>query len=75
MAGITLEEAEAQLAAYKAAELKALSSQAYEISGRKNQRANLKEIREGLAYWHGMVRELSASSNGRGRSVTLAPRW
>ena len=35
MAGITLEQAEAQLASYLAAETKVLAGQSYEIAGRK----------------------------------------
>lgn len=75
MAGITLTQAETQLAAYVAAETKVLQGQAYEISGRRLTRANLAEIRDGMDYWDRKVKELTGSSGGRGRAATLAPRW
>lgn len=75
MAGITLTQAETQLAAYVAAETKVLQGQAYEISGRRLTRANLAEIRDGMDYWDRKVKELTGSSCGRGRARTLAPGW
>ena len=75
MAGITLTQAETQLAAYVAAETKVLQGQAYEISGRRLTRANLAEIREGMDFWDRKVKELTNTSSGIGRSRTLAPRW
>lgn len=75
MAGITLPQAETQLAAYVAAETKVLQGQAYEISGRRLTRANLAEIRDGMDYWDRKVKELTASSSGRGRVRTIAPGW
>lgn len=75
MAGITLTQAETQLAAYVAAENKVLQGQAYEISGRRLTRANLAEIRDGMDYWDRKVKELTNSASGRGRAATLAPRW
>lgn len=75
MAGITLTQAEAQLAAYIAAETKVLQGQAYEISGRRLTRANLAEIRDGMDYWDRKVKELTDTASGIGRSRTLAPRW
>lgn len=75
MAGITLTQAEIQLAAYVTAELKVLQGQAYEISGRRLTRANLTEIRDGMDFWDKKVKELTNSVGGIRRSVTAAPRW
>ncbi len=76
MAGITLEQAQAQLDAYLIAETKVLSGQAYELStGRSLTRANLAEIRKGIEIWDRRVKDLSAKSSGRGRCVTVVPRW
>lgn len=75
MAGITLTQAETQLAAYVAAETKVLQGQAYEISGRMLRRADLAEIRAGMDYWDKKVKELTDSASGIGRSRTLSPRW
>lgn len=59
MAGITLAEAEAQLALYLAAEQAVLAGQAYSIKDRSLTRANLAEIRAGVAQWNGWVQKLS----------------
>lgn len=73
MAGITLAQADAQLALYLAAEAKVLTGQSYEIAGRKLTRANLEEIRNGVAIWNARVVTLSAASSGRGRARTIVP--
>ncbi len=75
MTGITLAQAEAQLAAYLEAETKVLSGQSYELAGRRLTRANLKEIHDGVETWDRRVKELSAKASNRGRSVTVAPGW
>lgn len=75
MAGITLEQAQAQLDKYLEAETKVLSGQAYEFAGRSLTRANLREITKGIEIWDRRVKELSAKSNGRGGSVTIVPGW
>lgn len=71
MAGITLAQAEAQLAAYLAAETAVLSSQAYEIAGRKMTRADLGEIQTGIRVWDERVRRLALTAAGRGRARTI----
>jgi len=71
MAGITLVEAEAQLALYLAAEAKVLTGQAYEIAGRRLTRANLAEIQAGIERWDARAKELSARASGRGRSRSV----
>ena len=75
MAGITLEEAETTLAAYRAAELKVLTSQAYSFNERNVQRAQLSEIRQGIKDYEKLVKELTARASGRGRGVTINPGW
>ena len=71
MAGITLAQAEAQLAAYLAAETAVLSGQSYEIAGRRLTRADLAAIQEGIKVWSARVDTLSASSSGIGRTRTI----
>lgn len=75
MAGITLAQAETQLAAYLTAETAVLSGQSYEFQGRRLTRANLEEIRDGIDAWDRRVKELDAKANGRGRSVIVSPGW
>jgi len=59
MAGITLAQAETQLAAWLDADTKVASGQAYSIGGRSLTRANAKEIRDNITYWNGMVQSLT----------------
>lgn len=73
MAGITLAQAESQLAAYLAAETAVLSGQHYEIAGRMLKRADLAAIRYGIAVWDARVKTLSASAQGLSRSRTMVP--
>lgn len=75
MAGITLSQAETQLAAYLAAETKVLSGQSYQFQGRTLTRANLNEIRLGIETWDRRVKNLTAKAGGRGRGVTINPGW
>ena len=75
MAGITLAQAEAQLAEYLAAETKVLAGQRVEIDGQSLTRANLEQIQLGIDAWNKRVQNLSATTSGRGRSVDAAPRW
>lgn len=73
MAGISLAQAEAQLALYLAAEAAALSNQSYEIAGRKLTRANLAEIQAGIKLWDARAKNLasSRSAGGSGRTRTI----
>jgi hypothetical protein len=73
MAGITLEQAQAQLDKYLAAEAAVLLNQSYEIAGRRLTRANLKEIHDGIKFWDERVKNLSRSASGRGRTVIMSP--
>ncbi|HEY4775650.1 MAG TPA: DUF6148 family protein [Xanthobacteraceae bacterium] len=70
-AGVTLAEAQAQLAFWLAESLK-LSSQSYETStgdmSRRLTRADAAEVRENIKFWDAKVKELtSAESGGRRR--------
>ncbi len=73
MAGITLAQAEAQLALYLSAETKILAGQKVEIDGQALTRANLEAVQKGIDAWNARVRELAAKTSGRGRSRTISP--
>lgn len=73
MAGITLAQAEAQLAAYLAAETAVLAGQAYEIAGRRLTRADLQAIQAGIDSWNQRVSSLSRGAAGRSRARTVVP--
>lgn len=68
MAGITLAQAEAQLALWLDANTKVASGQSYSIGGRSLSRTDASEIREQITYWDGWERKLSRSASGRGRT-------
>lgn len=61
MAGITLAQAEAQLAVWIDASTKVASGQAYSMGSRSLTRADAKEIRENIDYWDAKVRQLSST--------------
>jgi hypothetical protein len=74
MAGITLAQAEAQLALYLAAEAAVLSRQSYTIHGRQLTLANLEEIQRGIEVWNTRAAQLEATSGtGRTRARTIVP--
>jgi len=73
MAGITLAQAESQLASYLAAETAVLSGQSYEVAGRRLNRANLQEIQSGIEIWNKRVQDLTIKASGRGRTITMRP--
>lgn len=75
MAGITLEQAEAKLAEYLAAETKVLKGQAVTVDGETLTRANLDIIQRGIDAWDKRVKNLSNSASGRGRARTVSPGW
>ncbi len=66
MAGITLAQAEAQLALYVAAEAKILAGQSYRIGDRELTRADLADVQAGIATWDARCRQLDPSA-GRPR--------
>jgi hypothetical protein len=59
MAGITLAQAEAQLALWLAADAAVSNNQSYSIAGRSMTRANASEIRANLTYWDDKVHKLT----------------
>jgi hypothetical protein len=74
MAGITLAQAEAQLAVWLAADIKVASNQSYEIAGRRMTRADAGEITAKIKYWNEQVQLLSDRAAGRGRCRTMVVR-
>ena len=72
MAGITLAQAEAQLAVWVAANTAVASGQSYSIKDRSLSRVDAGEIREQIDYWDGWVRRLSRRTRGRTRYVVNA---
>lgn len=58
MAGITAEQAQAQLDAWMAASTAAASGQSYTINGRSLTRADAAEIRENIKFWNEQVQAL-----------------
>jgi hypothetical protein len=75
MAGISLAQAQTQLDAYLAAETAIISgNQSYEFQGRRVNRADLKNIQDGISLWDGRVKDLTASATGRGRKIIARPR-
>lgn len=74
MSGITLAQAQAQLAAYLAAETAVLGGQAYEINGRRLTRADLQAIQTGIDSWNRRCIQLGGKAEGRTRGRTIVPR-
>ncbi len=72
MAGITLANAEAQLALWLAADAAVATGQSYTIGSRSLTRANAREITAKIEYWDGKVNALSRGGSGgmRVRGVT-----
>jgi hypothetical protein len=64
MAGITLDQAQAQLDLWLAADAAVAGGQSYSIGGRSLTRANAAEITNKIDYWNGWVNKLSRSSSG-----------
>lgn len=73
MSGITLEQAQAQLTAYLAAEAAVLKGQRYELGGRLVVRADLAAIQAGINTWDARVKVLTSRSSGRRRAFTPSP--
>lgn len=78
MAGITLEQAEAQLAAWLAASLALTSSESYEIDTgngrRKLTRSNAEHVQKMIVYWQSKVDALTpAGAGGRKRTRYIVP--
>lgn len=71
MAGITLEQAQAQLNAWLAASLAVSQGQSYEIAGRRLVRADAAEVMRSVQYWQQQVSLLARAVSGRSRSRTV----
>jgi hypothetical protein len=67
MAGITLEQAQAKLDAWMAADDAVAGGQSYSIGGRSLTRANAAEIRANIEFWERRVIRLSNGSGIRVR--------
>lgn len=74
MAGITLAQAEAQLALYLAAEAAVLAKQSYTINGRSLTKANLGEIQAGIQTWDARCKQLSVQATAGSRLRTVVAR-
>lgn len=72
MAGITLAQAEAQLALYLAAEQAVLSKQAYTIGGRSLTLADLEDIQAGIKIWDERAKALD-TGRAASRARTILP--
>lgn len=68
MAGITLADAEAQLALWLAASEAIATGQSYSIKDRSLTRANLADVMEQIKFWDSLVKQLSRT-RGRTRYV------
>lgn len=73
MAGITLVQAQTQLAAWLEADAAVAQNQSYSIAGRSLSRADAATITEKIKYWNGMVKQLEANAQGRRRTVYVVP--
>ncbi|HNQ00722.1 MAG TPA: DUF6148 family protein [Syntrophales bacterium] len=69
MAGITLAQAEAQLALWIAADTAVATGQSYSVGGRQLTRADAAEIRNNIIFWDSQVRKLSSSETSGGRII------
>ena len=69
MAGITLAQAEAQLALWIAADTAVATGQSYSVGGRELTRADAAEIRNNIIFWDSQVRRLSSSEASGGRII------
>lgn len=74
MSGITLAQAQTQLAAWLDADAKVALGQSYTIAGRSLTRADAGEITAKIEYWNSKVLSLSLSAQGRSRSRTMVVR-
>ena len=67
MAGITLAQAEAQLAAWLEASIAVSKGQSYSVAGRSVTRADLSAISAQIDKWERRVQQLQGGSSGGGR--------
>ncbi|WP_200964142.1 MULTISPECIES: DUF6148 family protein [unclassified Ensifer] len=67
MAGITLDQAQAQLELWLNASMAVAKKQSYSIAGRSLTLADAADIQSSIKYWNDMVQKLAAAASGRGR--------
>lgn len=67
MAGITLEQAQAQLDLWIGASAAVARKQSYSIAGRSLTLADAADIQSNVKYWNDQVQKLSSAASGRGR--------
>lgn len=73
MPGITLEQAEAALANWIAADAAVSKNQSYTMDDRTLTRAHASEVRENLNFWENKIAVLSRQAAGqRGLSISVA---
>jgi hypothetical protein len=75
MAGLTLDQAEAKLNEWLAADTDLQSGQTVRFGERFLTRADALEVRNNITYWQQKCQELSQLAQGRGRSRTVTPLW
>lgn len=73
MAGITLTQAEEQLAAWIAASTAVSSNQSYTIGNRSLTRADSSLILKNIEFWDAKVKELSANPSGKRYMANVIP--
>ena len=73
MAGITLTDAQAQLALWLAASSAVASGQSYSIKDRSLSRVDAGEIRSQIDYWQNWVNRLTRSASGTRRTRYVVP--
>ena len=74
MAGITLAQAETQLAAWLECSVKVATGQTYTIGGRTLTRANAQYILEQIDYWDQKVKAVSTNASGPAISIGIPRR-
>jgi len=75
MAGITLDQAQAKLDLYLAAQEKIVKGQKVEIDGEALTRANFADVERAIQFWDAKVRALSSAASGRRRCVSVGAGW
>lgn len=73
MAGLTLAQADAQLAAWVAASTAVAGGQSYTIGSRSLSRADASDIKDMVVFWNDQVKSLTSGRSGmRLRGITPA---
>jgi len=75
MAGLTLDQAEAKLAEWMAADTELQTGQTVKFGERFLTRADALEVRNSIDYWQRKCQELSAAQTRGSRSRTVTPQW